>query len=348
LSAAQVGIAVEGATDAAKNAADLILTEPGLSPIYGAVLESRRIFSRIKSYVIYRVAASAILVLVLSVVIFATGCAVNSLLVIILALLNDISMIPVAYDNAKATCYPQLPDAAKLVLMSLYYAIMHTGAGLAFIFVLNNADFLEHPIDLQLCANATQGFVWLHLVLVTEFAIFSVRAPRFFWESMPSWYLIGSVLLTCAIGTIVAMLPMGLEGEEVIFIWVFNLIIFALIDLGKVAFRKVIKDVTGGVIESDELVHVEKPKSETVKKVEKSLRNIAHRSMSRPSTSLSHSIVITDLPSSTLEKVVTSFMSLRHSFSDGFIPQKRMGRRGYISSEFSGVPGAPSGHMSLP
>jgi len=58
LSAAQVGIAVDGATDAAKNAADLILTEPGLSPIYGAVLESRRIFTRIKSYVVYRVAAS--------------------------------------------------------------------------------------------------------------------------------------------------------------------------------------------------------------------------------------------------------------------------------------------------
>ena len=48
LSAAQVGIAVEGATDAAKNAADLILTLPGLSPIYGAILESRRIFARIK------------------------------------------------------------------------------------------------------------------------------------------------------------------------------------------------------------------------------------------------------------------------------------------------------------
>jgi H+-transporting ATPase len=48
LSAAQVGIAVEGATDAAKNAADLILTLSGLSPIYGAILESRRIFARIK------------------------------------------------------------------------------------------------------------------------------------------------------------------------------------------------------------------------------------------------------------------------------------------------------------
>jgi P-type E1-E2 ATPase len=66
LSAAQLGIAVDGATDAAKNAVDLILTEPGLSPLYGAVLESRGIFTRIKAYVIYRVAASLILALTLS------------------------------------------------------------------------------------------------------------------------------------------------------------------------------------------------------------------------------------------------------------------------------------------
>ena len=110
-SAAQVSIAVDGATDAAKNAGDLILTEPGLSPIYGAVLESRCIFTRIKLYVVYRVAASLILVLALSIVIFVKGCAVKSLYVIILALLNNISMISVAYDNASVTTKPQLPSA---------------------------------------------------------------------------------------------------------------------------------------------------------------------------------------------------------------------------------------------
>merc|ERR1711865_1137285 len=119
LSAAQVGIAVEGATDAARNAADLILTEAGLRPIYGAVIESRRIFARIKAYVVYRMAASAILVLVLSIIVFGgQGCAVPSLLIIVLALLNDISMLPVAYDNADATAKPQLPNTTKLILVS--------------------------------------------------------------------------------------------------------------------------------------------------------------------------------------------------------------------------------------
>ena len=84
-----MGIAVEGATDAAKNAADLILTETGLCPTYCSVLESRRIFARLKAYyVVYRIAESLVLVLALSTIIFASGCSVDSLLVIILALLN--------------------------------------------------------------------------------------------------------------------------------------------------------------------------------------------------------------------------------------------------------------------
>jgi hypothetical protein len=70
------------------------------------------------AYVIYRVAASMVLVLSLSIVIFVTGCTCGSLYIIILALLNDISMIPVAYDNAKATTKPQLPKGKCLSRLS--------------------------------------------------------------------------------------------------------------------------------------------------------------------------------------------------------------------------------------
>ena len=75
-SATQFEIAIEGATSSAQNAADLTLIKPGLRPIYGAVLGSRRIFSRIKSYVVYRMTASAMLVLTLSIIAFASGCSV--------------------------------------------------------------------------------------------------------------------------------------------------------------------------------------------------------------------------------------------------------------------------------
>lgn len=330
LSAAQVGIAVEGATDAAKNAADLILTEPGLSPIYGAILESRRIFARIKSYVIYRVAASAILVLILSIIIFASGCAVDPLLVIILALLNDISMIPVAYDNAKATVHPQLPDALKLVLMAVYYAAMHTGFGLLFLFAMAHDEVLSHNIELETCSDETQGFIWLYLVLVTEFAIFSVRAPKFFWMSMPATLLIGSVLLTAALGTVIAILAMDLEGEPAIWIWLYNIGAFIVIDILKVVFKRIIKDTPGDTIDSDELVQVGAPKSEAKKQVEKGLRNVVHLGASRPARDLNHTIEIKDAGSDTFSKVFDTFTRMGpETQADGFI-YKPHGRRASV------------------
>jgi len=284
LSAAQVGIAVAGATDAAKNAADLILTEEGLSPIYGAVLESRRIFSRIKAYVIYRVAASIVLVLTLSIVIFVTSCAVDSLMIIILALLNDVSMIPVAYDNAKATTKPQLPVAKTLVLQSLFYGLVQAGLSLMFIFSMANSRNEKYAIDLKgvdggSCSGEARGFIWFHLIMVTELMIFSVRAPRFVLLSPPpSMYLVGSVFTTLILGGLLAgLLQMWtVPGADIGWIILFNVGAFLLVDLMKLLFRKMIGEEPGDVIANDELL-VPTSRTETQKTVEKGRRYRAHR-----------------------------------------------------------------------
>eukprot|EP00579_Thalassiosira_antarctica_P028710 CAMPEP_0202013878 /NCGR_PEP_ID=MMETSP0905-20130828/27516_1 /ASSEMBLY_ACC=CAM_ASM_000554 /TAXON_ID=420261 /ORGANISM="Thalassiosira antarctica, Strain CCMP982" /LENGTH=961 /DNA_ID=CAMNT_0048573587 /DNA_START=185 /DNA_END=3070 /DNA_ORIENTATION=+ len=278
LSAAHVGIAVEGATDAAKNAADLILTKSGLSPIYGAVLESRRIFARIKSYVVYRVAASLILVLTLSIIIFVKGCAVNSLFVIILALLNDVSMIPVAYDNASATTRPQLPKARTLVYQSAFYGLTHAALSLMFIFTMDYDRKLQYDIDLEQCSNETQGFIWFHLLLVTELMIFSVRAPGFFIFSMPSIYLVLSVFLTLVAGGLIACLAnqLGLHGSNLGYIVVFNVGSFIVVDFLKIKFREMIGEEPGDIITSDELI--EPPaRTEAEKNVEKGMRYVVHQ-----------------------------------------------------------------------
>jgi hypothetical protein len=162
-----------------QNAADLILTEAGLSPIYGGVLEARRIFARIKSYVVYRIAASLILATTLSMVIYISGCVVDTLMVIILAFLNDISMVPVAYDNADATVKPQMARAKKLVALSIYYAVFHVMFSLIFFYEI--ADKKLDNFDLQTCNGATQGFVWLYLLIATELMVcsfYSVSLPR--------------------------------------------------------------------------------------------------------------------------------------------------------------------------
>ena len=299
MSAAQVGIAVAGATDAAKNAADLILTEAGLSPIYGAILESRRIFARIKSYVVYRVAASLVLTLTLSIVVFASGCAVDSLLVIILALLNDISMIPVAYDRAKATTKPQLPIAAKLVYQSLFYGIVQTGFALMYIFSMNKAG--SHHIDLHKgykCSPETRGFIWFYLVLVTELAIFSVRATSFFWLSIPSPILALSVLLTCILGGLIACYSSKLSTQGMGYIVLFNLATFVVVDILKVPFRKMIGEDPGEPIENDNLIEIpsktrEKQPSELQQFLAKQMRYQVHREsqMQPGDTSSSYAVV---------------------------------------------------------
>ena len=279
LSAAQVGIAVDGATDAAKNAADLILTKPGLSAIYGAVLESRRIFARIKSYVVYRVAASIILVLVLSIVIFVHSCAVDSLMIIILALLNDVSMIPVAYDNAKATTKPQLPIAKNLVLQSLFYGLVQAGFSLLFIFCMGTDKLLKSPVSLKACNGEAKGFIWFHLTMVTELMIFSVRSPHFVFRSPPpSMYLLLSVGLTLILGGLLAAyLPIWhVSGANIGYIIIFNVGTFLIVDLLKLQFRKMIGEHVGQVIETDELIQP-KARTDAQKTAAKSKRYRTHR-----------------------------------------------------------------------
>jgi H+-transporting ATPase len=294
LSAAQVGIAVDGATDAAKNAADLILTEPGLSPIYGAVLESRRIFARIKAYVIYRVAASVVLVSSLSIIIFVTGCSVGSLYVIILALLNDVSMIPVAYDNAKATTKPQLPKARSLVYQSAFYGVVQAFLTIMFIFSMDYDKHLFQDIDLHQCTPQTSAFIWLHLVFCTELMIFSVRAPGFMlFSSMPSWKLVVSVICTCGIGIIIAMFSADfwLAGENVGWVLLFNVASLIVVDILKVQFRYFINEEPGETIDTDELRKAPK-RTETEKKVKKDMRYVVHNESIMPKEDREHVVEV--------------------------------------------------------
>jgi magnesium-transporting ATPase (P-type) len=247
----------------------------------------------ILAYVIYRVAASIVLVLSLSIIIFVTGCSVPSLYIIILALLNDVSMIPVAYDNAKATTKPQLPRARSLVMQSLFYGIMNAFLTLMFMFTMNYDTYLFQDIELHQCTEETKAFIWLQLVFTTELMIFSVRAPGFFLLSMPSWKLIVSVIGTCGIGVIIAMFSADfkLAGENVGWIVLFNVASLIVVDILKVQFRILIKEEPGETIDTDELLKAPK-KTETQKKVEKDMRYVVHNESIMPKEDREHVVEV--------------------------------------------------------
>ena len=275
------------------------MTKPGLSPIYGAVLESRRIFSRIKAYVIYRVAASLILVLTLSTLIFATGCSVDTVLIIILALVNDISMIPVAYDNAKATTKPQLPRTKKLVFLALFYGIFQTLFAILFIFGVNHDR--RNNINLHMCNTETQAFVWYYLVLVTELLIFSVRAPSFLlMKSTPSVYLMASVLGTCVIGALIACFGFGLSADMMGYTTIMNLGMLLVVDALKILFRRLINDEPGEVIDSDELIQ-QVEHTDCDRSIQKKLRYIVHDESKLEEEETLHQIIVREKTRSNIE-----------------------------------------------
>lgn len=169
LSAAQCGVAVDDATDAAKNAAAIILTTPGLSAIYFGVVESRRIFRKLKAYVVYRFAATIQIVVVLSLLIYISDCPLKSLYVILLALFNDLTMLPIAYDTQLASKAPEKTDVMQLLLLSLLLGVMESIFSMVFAYgAALVGDPFNSDYDLPSCDTTIQGAVWLQMSLAAE------------------------------------------------------------------------------------------------------------------------------------------------------------------------------------
>ena len=108
LKQADVGIAVAGATDAAKSAADIVLTKPGLSVIIDVIKQSRKIFQRMNNYSIYRIAETirVLLFITASIIVFQFY-PVTAFMIVLLAMLNDLPIITIAYDNVEYSNQPE-------------------------------------------------------------------------------------------------------------------------------------------------------------------------------------------------------------------------------------------------
>ncbi len=125
LKQADCGIAVSGATDAARDAAALILTAPGLSTIVNAIVEARRIFQRITSYVYYRIAMTLDLMFVVVISSLAFGFQpLTAIMIIALALLDDIPIMTIAYDNTVVSPKPVRWDMHRIVFFSSLMGLM--------------------------------------------------------------------------------------------------------------------------------------------------------------------------------------------------------------------------------
>src|SRR5271157_1996313 len=196
LKQANAGIAVSGATDAAREAADLVLTAPGLSVIIGAVEESRRIFRRMNSYGTYRI-AETIRVLVfntLSILIF-NFYPVTALMIILLALLNDAPILMIAYDNVDLPDRPVRWDMYRVLTIASILGTL--GVASSFTLFLIAKDILQVMNPTLFTDAFIQTLIFLKLTVAGHMTIYLTRSTtRNFWEKpFPS----KSLFLTCEI-----------------------------------------------------------------------------------------------------------------------------------------------------
>ncbi|MGE0712193.1 MAG: plasma-membrane proton-efflux P-type ATPase [Planctomycetota bacterium] len=196
---ADAGIAVSGATDAARAAADLVLLEPGLSVIVGALEEARRIFERMGSYAVFRIAETirVILFMSLSIVVFDFY-PVSAVMIVILALLNDLPIMAIAYDNARVAARPVRWDMREVLVVASVLGTAGVCASFLLFFLLEHQGVPRALI---------QPLIFLKLAVAGHSTIYVTRSRgRHFWERpFPAWQFllpalgtqVGAVLIAC-------------------------------------------------------------------------------------------------------------------------------------------------------
>ncbi|QLG73305.1 hypothetical protein HG535_0E03890 [Zygotorulaspora mrakii] len=188
LKKADTGIAVEGATDAARSASDIVFLAPGLSAIIDALKCSRQIFHRMYSYVVYRIALSLHLEIFLGLWIAILNHSLNIDLIVFIAIFADVATLAIAYDNAPFSQKPVKWNLPRLWGMSIFLGIiLAVGTWIAL-----TTMFLPKGGIIQ-NFGSIDGILFLEISLTENWLIFITRAVGPFWSSVPSWQLAGAV-----------------------------------------------------------------------------------------------------------------------------------------------------------
>lgn len=234
LKKADAGIAVSGATDAARAAADIVLLTPGLSVIIDAIRESRKIFQRMNSYAIYRISETirVLLFMTLSILIF-NFYPVSAVMIVLLALLNDGAILSIAYDRVR---YSDRPDAWNMRrVLGVASTLGVTGVIATFgLFYLAERVF-------HLSRDLIQSVIYLKLSVAGQLTIYLTRTRGPFWSIRPSGLLIAATATAQALATLIVvyglfMTPIG--WPRALFVWAYALAWFFVSDRVKLlAYR---------------------------------------------------------------------------------------------------------------
>jgi len=245
LKKADAGIAVAGATDAARAASDIVLLLPGLSVIIDAIKEARKIFHRMTNYAIYRIAETirVLLFLTLSILVF-NFYPVTAIMIVLLAILNDGAILSIAYDNVRYFNRPETWNMRSVLAIATVLGIVGMVQSFG-LFYLGDSVF-------HLSRETIQSLIYLKLSVAGHLTVFVARTRGPFWSVKPARILVAAVVGTQLMATLIAvyglfMAPLGWTWAGVV--WGYTLAWFFVNDRVKlVAYRIFDRQYSAGLV----------------------------------------------------------------------------------------------------
>jgi H+-transporting ATPase len=236
LKKADCGIAVSGATDAARAASAIVLLAPGLSVVIDAIQEARRIFQRMNSYAMYRIAETVrvLLFITLSILVF-NFYPVTAVMIVLLALLNDGAILSIAYDRVQLDQLPERWNMRHVLGVAGLLGV----TGVIESFLLFYLAEQRYHID----RDTIQSLIYLKLSVAGQLTIFLTRTRGPFWSIRPGRLLLSAVVVAQTIATLVAvygifMAPIGWKIAGLV--WAYALVCVLIDDRLKLIIYRIL------------------------------------------------------------------------------------------------------------
>jgi plasma-membrane proton-efflux P-type ATPase len=220
---AEVGIAVSTATDVAKGAASVVLTEPGLTNIVALVEQGRTIYQRILTYIINKISRTILKTGFVAIAFVVTDkFVISAFAMLLLVFITDFAKISLATDRVRPSKKPETWNIAHLITVSVVLGALMVAEALFVLWIGWSR------CGLATSDNALYTFSFLTLLYFAAFSIVSARERRWFWATMPSKAVVAAVVAETLVGTVLTFvgLPglMPLPGWQTLAIFVYAMV----------------------------------------------------------------------------------------------------------------------------
>ena len=204
---AEVGIAVSSATDVAKGAASVVLTEPGLTNIVALVEQGRTIYQRVLTWIVNKISRTILKAAFVSVAFIFTGkFVVSAFAMLLLTFMTDFAKVALATDHVRPSKKPETWNIGGFIVVSVVLGVAMVVEALFLLYIgWSRFGLATHD-------NALYTFSFLTLLYLAVFSIVSARERRWFWSTMPSKTLMAALTADALTGT--ALTLVGISGLD--------------------------------------------------------------------------------------------------------------------------------------